>query len=321
MSGSCARVSAVLANWNGMRHIEQCLEALRTQSRPPDEIVVVDNGSTDGSQRWLRERAHAVKLIENEDNAGFAAGYNQAIRASRGERVLIINTDVFLEPGFLEHTLAGMEGAPDIGSATGLIYQQATREWLNGGFWLRRQIRLAHSAQRERVAQVFGCTGALMLCRRAMLEDIAVEGEFFDESYFCYGEDIDLSWRAQLRGWRALFVPQARAYHVGSGSLDGHMRFIDKPALFQRHTLKNRYLTVLKNASVGVGLRLLPWLLISEPAVWLYLLVRRPLSVPYLLLLYPQLCRLLPAALARRAEIQRRSVVRAARINRAFRSS
>jgi GT2 family glycosyltransferase len=313
-------VDAALANWNGMQHIERCLGALFSQTLPPRQVVVVDNGSTDGSREWIRAHYPQVVLLENSYNKGFSAGYNRAIGACTAVYVLILNTDVFLEPGFIENALRGLAQSVDTGAVTGLIFQEGTREWINGGFFLRSQIRIAHSGNLCAEEEVFGCTGAVMLCRRKMLEAVRLNGEYFDETYFSYGEDIDLAWRAQLCGWKARFYPEARAFHVGSGSLDGQLRFVDKPPFFQRQALKNRYLTLVKNGSPGVLLRLLPVFLLTEPLVWLYLLVRRPVNFPYLLLALIDAVRLMPITLRKRRKIRRQTIVSSAYIRRFLRS-
>lgn len=302
-------VAVALANWNGMAYIERCLNSVFAQTCVPQEVVVVDNGSTDGSAEWIAERYDRVQLHLNEKNEGFAAGYNQAIAACAQHFVLILNTDVFLAPDFIESALAVLDGHPDVGAATGCVYQQATGEWLNSGFFLRPQIRTVHSTNLEEIEAVFGCSGALILFRREMLEDIRIAGQYFDEAYFSYGEDIDLAWRAQLLGWKARFAPEARGHHVGSGSSGGRMRFIEKPAFLQRHLLKNRYLTLVKNISAGLlPYVLLPFIL-AEPLIWIYLFLRLPWRFPYLLLAFFDTCRSLPAALRWRRELMRRRCV------------
>ncbi|MSR82322.1 MAG: glycosyltransferase family 2 protein [Candidatus Latescibacteria bacterium] len=301
--------AAALANWNGMKYLDRCLAGLYAQTCPLAEVVVVDNGSTDGSQTWLRQHYPQVRLIENPTNRGFAAGYNQAIAACNAPYILVLNTDVFLEPDFLRQALQGFAPGPRVAAVTGLVFQEATQELLNGGFFLRRQIRIRHSTELDLPEEVFGATGAVVLFCREALEDLKVEGEYFDESYFGYGEDIDLAWRAQLWGWKVRFQPTPPAHHVGSGSLDGRLRFAEKPAFFQRHVLKNRYLTLIKNASPGVLLRLLPPLLLTELLLWPYLLFRWPLRAPYLSLALVDVLRLLPLALRRRRYIQGRRQV------------
>ncbi len=306
--------AAALANWNGMKYLGRCLAGLYAQTCPLAEVVVVDNGSTDGSKEWLRAHYPQVRLIENATNRGFAAGYNQAIAACSAPFVLVLNTDVFLEPDFLAQAMRGFALGPRVAAVTGRVFQEATDELLNGGFFLRRQIRIRHSANLDHPEEVFGATGAVMLCRREALEDLRVEGEYFDESYFGYGEDIDLAWRAQLWGWRVRFEPGPLAHHVGSGSLDGRLRFAEKPAFFQRHVLKNRYLTLIKNATPGVLVQMLPALVLTELLLWPYLFLRWPRRAPYLGLALVDVLRLLPLAWRRRRLIQARRQVCSAHI-------
>lgn len=312
-------VAVALANWNGMKYLERCLESIFAQTCAPREVVVVDNGSTDGSAGWIADHYDQIQLHLNETNEGFAAGYNRAIAACSQPFVLILNTDVFLAPDFIECALAALAEYPTAGAATGSVFQQGTGEWLNSGFFLRPQIRTEHSANLERAEAVFGCSGALILFRREMLEDIRIEGQYFDEAYFSYGEDVDLAWRAQLLGWQARFTPEARAYHVGSGSSDERLRFVDKPAFLQRHLLKNRYLTLVKNTSVGLMPYVLLPFVLAEPLVWIYLLLRLPRRFPYLLLALVDACRHLPAALRWRRELMRRQRVSAAYIRQFLR--
>jgi GT2 family glycosyltransferase len=312
-------IAVALANWNGMKYLERCLESVFAQTCAPREVVIVDNGSTDGSAEWIADRYDQVHLLLNETNEGFAAGYNKAIAACSQPFVLILNTDVFLAPDFIEVTLAALAEYPQAGAATGSVFQQGTGEWLNSGFFLRPQMRTEHSANLDCAEAVFGCSGALILFRREMLEDIRIEGQYFDEAYFSYGEDIDLAWRAQLLGWQARFTPGAKAHHVGSGSSDERLSFVDKPAFLQRHLLKNRYLTLVKNTSMGVlPYVLLPFIL-AEPLVWLYLLLRLPWRFPYLLLALADTCRHLPTALRWRRKLMRRQRVSAAYIRQFLR--
>lgn len=307
-------VAAALANWNGMPYIEKCLESLAAQTRSLSRVVVVDNGSRDGSDSWICRHRPDVTLLRNPVNRGFAAGYNQAIAASREPFVLVINTDVFLAPDFVERALPALQQLPQVGAVTGMVFQEGTGEWISGGFYLRRQVRIRHRREAEEAGEVFGCTGAVMLCRRAMLEDVCIDSQIFDEDYFSYGEDIDLAWRAQLRGWKAWFDPRVSARHVGSGSLDGRLRFLDKPAHFQRLALRNRYLTLLKDASPGLLRSILPVFLVCEPFAWLYLLARRPLRFRQLLLAYADLARLGRSAWRKRQLVQGRAVVPDSRI-------
>ena len=308
--GSASEFSVAIANWNGIKYIERCLAALYAQTQPPAEIVVVDNGSTDGSREWIADTYPQIKLLLNKENEGFSAGYNRAIAACAHEYILVLNVDVFVEADFIEIVLPILQRDPSIGAATGRVYQQATEEWLNSGFFLRPQMRTRHSVQIEESEQVFGCSGALILFRRAALMDLVVEGQYFDESYFSYGEDVDLAWRAQLLGWKSWYASQACAVHVGSGSSNGQMRFVDKPLFLQRHIMKNRYLTIAKNASWPELIPLIFYWLVSEPLVWLILFVRNPSRCIRLVPSLGDVLRLMPRAMRWRKDMQARCVLK-----------
>jgi len=300
-------VSVALVNWNGLPYIKRCLAAVFSQTCSLCDVVVVDNASTDGSKECIRQEFPQVKLIENEKNIGFAAGCNQAVSAGGGAFVLVLNPDVFLEADFIEIMLRGF--SERTGAVTGRVYQEATQEWISGGFFMRRMIRIIPLLNVTETSEVFGASGALALFRRSALEAVAYNDEYFDPAYFMYGEDIDLAWRLQLLGWTCRHQPGSGAYHIGSGASQGRMRFIDKPAVLQRHILKNRYLTVWKNASLRLFLWLLPTLVFTELLLWPYLLVRLPWRFPYLCLALVDAVRLIPWILVRRRWILRQRQV------------
>ena len=139
-----------------------------------------------------------------------------------------------------------------------------------------------------------------------MLNDIREGDSFFDEDFFLYWEDVDLAWRAQLRGWRCAFAPEVMAYHLGSGSQGGKVRTLNKPASVQRHIWKNRYLVIAKNASCVEGLVLLPCLLLNELLHWIGIAVRIPHRLPVFVRAHIDFLKLLPAILKKRRAIQRR---------------
>ena len=298
-------VSVVIANWNGMEYVGTCLERVFRQTYSPIEVVVVDNGSTDGSSAFIKARYPQVFLIKNCENRGFAAGYNAAIKASRGTYVLALNTDVFVEKTFVSEAVKKLRLGERIGAVAPKILQHGTGHIQYVGVYLRKRISMVNSDNCDREELVFGTSGAAVLYRREMLEGIKLFGEYFDETYFSFGEDIDLSWRAQLYGWKAVYAPEAVAHHVGSGSLQGRVRLVDKPAFFQRHVLKNRYMTITKNCSLGIFLYLFPYLLLTEVLTWPYFLMRTPLKVPYLLLSIYDYFHMLPSTLMKRAVIHR----------------
>ena len=308
-----------IANWNGIAYIGRCLDALFAQTHPPAEVVVVDNGSTDGSRELIRERYPGVRLIERPVNEGVCRGYNLAVQHTRSPYVLILNTDVFLDRDFLCRSLEAIHTAPDIGSVAARVHEADSDRIAYVGLYLRRRISLVNSRNVSKAEFVFAGSGSVLLCRRAMLEDIRLFGEYFDESFFAYWEDTDLAWRAQLRGWRCLYAPPAVVHHIGSASLGGRVRVVDKPPLFQRHSLKNRYLVLMKNASPGILLALFPWLLLAEASIWTYLLVRIPHRFPLFVQVLCDIVRLAPQTLRKRRCIQRTRRVRDREILKFFR--
>lgn len=297
-------VSVVVPNWNGRRYIGLCLDRVLNQTYSPLEVIVVDNGSTDGSAEVAE--AYDVILIRSPENRGFAWAMNRGIEASRGDYVLSLNNDVFLRERFVEVLVDALESSPEVGSAVGRTLRHETGELMHTGAYLRRRISMRNVPEPGERCFVFGAGGAAVLYRRRMLEEVKLAGEFFDESFFSFWEDLDLSWRAQLYGWKCVYVPEAVAYHVGSASLGGRMRFVDKPPIFQRHIVRNRYLTLTKNLSWGLLARLLPYLLLAEVASWGYLTFRAPQRLPYLLAGLADFVRELPSALRKRRIIRER---------------
>ena len=299
-------VSVIVPNWNGAACIGRCLECVLAQTYEPIETIVVDNGSEDGSPELVDGHAPRVRMIRSDRNRGFAWAQNRGIRASRGRYLLSLNSDLFLTPHFVETAVRYAAENPDVGTVAGKTLSCGTEEVFNVGVYLRKRVSMVNSPNTERPEFVFGASGSVALYTREMVEDVEIRGEFFDESYFAFGEDIDLAWRAQLFGWKTVYAPDALAYHIGSASVGGAIRLVDKPARFQRHALRNRYTTITKNASWGILLRLLPHLLLAETLTWPYLLLRIPGRVPYLLGAISEYLRSLPDTLAKRRIVQNR---------------
>jgi len=240
-----ASVSAVIVTWNGARLLQSCLGALRAQTLRPDEVVVVDNNSTDGTLDILR-RESGIHLIGNAANLGFAAANNQGFRASSGELIMLLNYDVELAPDYVERCAGHFERA-DVGSVTGKLLRpgglvvDSTGHNAYGLGWVENRGELGPDSGFDKAEEVFGVCAAAAIYRRAALESAIVDGELMDESYFAYIEDVDLDWRLRWMGWRAWYEPAALAIHHRSAT---GARF-STPIM--RHILKNRILTVVKD--------------------------------------------------------------------------
>jgi hypothetical protein len=296
-----AEVSVIIVNLNGKRYLERCLSTVLAQRYPSFEVVLVDNGSTDGSVALVRERFPEVRVIENGANLGFAAANNIGIRATESPYVATLNNDTWVEPDWLETLVEVMESDPRIGICASKMLFAHRPDVINSAgvcvdFAGIAWDRLGGSPDPGDGApeEVFaGCAGAA-LYRRAMLDEVGL----FDEDYFIYLEDVDLAWRARLMGWRCMYVPRSRVYHIYSATAKEGSAF--KNFLLGR----NKVWTIVKNY--------------PGPHFWLYLpviLIYDLSSIPYSLIargdtaaLRGRLAALrsLPAAWRKRRAIQAR---------------
>lgn len=251
-------VSVTVVTYNSGRFIKRCLESVLAQKYPNKEIIVVDNGSTDGTQAVLEQFEDSCRVVFNPVNIGFAAAQNQAIRLSRGDWVLTLNPDVLLTANFIQALVDAGNLDPKVGSVCGKLLTMNSNFSLpneplvdSTGIYFTPMLRHLDRGSQQvdnghflNFEYVFGATAAAALYRREMIEDISLDGEFFDPDFFVYREDADVAWRAQLMGWRCLYTPQARGYHVRT-VLPGNRRAL--PAVINMHSVKNRFLMRIKN--------------------------------------------------------------------------
>jgi GT2 family glycosyltransferase len=217
--------SVIIPNWNGIQHLPVCLEALRAQSYPRVEVIVVDNASSDGSQLLLENQYPEVRLLALERNLGLTGGNNTGFRAAQGEILVSLNNDTQAEPYFVEALVAGLMKHAEAGMAASKMRLFDQRQILHSagdgygldGIPFNRGVWQQDKGQFEKADWVFGGCGGAVAYRRAMLDDVGL----FDESFFMYCEDVDLNWRAQLAGWRCWYVPDAVVYHKLSATGGG----------------------------------------------------------------------------------------------------
>ncbi len=215
-------ISLVIVNWNGARLLPACLEALRAQSRPADEIIVVDNASTDDSRALLAARYPEIRVLAYQQNLGFAGGTNAGIAASRGAIVVALNNDTIARPDWLAQLIAPLESDDRLGATMStMIFAHAPEVIAAAGITVHRNGLALEDLLGTPLAAlplaprpIFGPTGGAAAYRRAMLDDVG----HFDENFFLYLEDADLAWRARLRGWSSIHVPGAIVAHLYSAS-------------------------------------------------------------------------------------------------------
>jgi len=250
-------ISVVIVNFNGLRFLEPCLSSLAGQSFRNFEIILVDNGSSDGSAGYIRERFPSVVLIETGKNLGFAGGTNTGIHASRGDFILTLNNDTITDPFFIENMVRPIKLDSQIGmcaskmlfpdgriNSTGVCISRSGAAWDRGIFE-------EDAGQYNTEEEVFGPCGGAALYRRSMLDEIG----FFDEDFFIYVEDIDLAFRARLAGWKCIYIPTALVTHLMGGTTGVYSDI----SIF--YGTRNQLWNTIKNFPVRTFIISLPWII------------------------------------------------------------
>jgi hypothetical protein len=294
-------VTVIVPNLNGRDMLELILRSLDSQTFHDFEIVVVDNGSDDDSLEYLRRERPDVGVVALDRNYGFSVAANRGIERARGELVALVNNDMELDARFLEELVAALDAHPSAASAAAKMLGFHDRTLIDGAgdvmSWSGAALRRGHG-ERDRdlydaPISIFGACGGAVMYRRDALETVGL----LDEDLFGYLEDVDWSFRAQLRGYSCRYVPGARAYHVG-GVTYGRMGDF---ALFLIH--RNQVTVVLKNFPLPRLLRHLPVLVLRQ----LLSLARaaRQGQARTVLRAWASATRQLPRTVAKRRAIQR----------------
>jgi GT2 family glycosyltransferase len=248
--------SVVVLNYNGEQHLSRCMAALACQELDGGfEVVLADNGSTDGSIDSVRRDYPWVRVVEIGRNRGFSGGNNTAFRAAAGRYVVVLNNDTRVRRGWLAALVAAVESDERVGAVTSKlvfadrpnIIQNTGLLLLSDGGGADRGSGERDVGQYDRREEVFGFCGGAALLRREMLNDVGG----FDETFFAYYEDADLSWRMRLRGWAIVYEPAAVVEHVHSATN------VEGSPFFLFHADRNRLFLLVKNASPRLMLRCL----------------------------------------------------------------
>jgi GT2 family glycosyltransferase len=250
---SLAEISVIVVNWNGKHLLDDCLNALRRQTFRDFETIVVDNGSSDGSADYVRENFPEARLIALPDNCGFAEGNIAGYELATGQLIVLLNNDTEVHPGWLNEIHKASALFPGIGSfASKMMYFDERQRIENCGFALDSAGETIDLGRDEldnpnwqSYREVFGACGGAAAYRRCMLDDIG----FLDRDFFMVYEDVDLSFRAQLRGYKCVFVPGAIVFHRYRSTLGRH------PGRQVFYSQRNIEFVYFKNMPMGLILR------------------------------------------------------------------
>jgi GT2 family glycosyltransferase len=307
------RVTVVIPNWNGERFLRLCLGSLRDQSFRDFATILVDNGSVDGSRGFVEEHFPEVEVVSLGENRGTAAAFNAGIEASETQYVALLNNDTEQDPGWLEALVRAAEDHPESGLFASRLVDFHDRHVLDGAGDAMRlsglPYRLGHG-ERDGVrfdtpGYVFGACAAAALYRRGMFDEVGL----FDEDFVSYCEDGDVSFRAQLAGYRCFYVPGAVVYHMGSASTGGK-----RSPTATRLGSRNSFSLLVKNLPLSAVPHILPFFVAGQLARLITAAATGSLRAHLEGL--AGAWRHLPLMLEKRAEIQKRKKLSDAEVRR-----
>ena len=299
------KVSLIIPNWNGLDFLKVCLPSLLKQSYQNFGIIIVDNGSTDNSVEFIKKNYPQIKIYQFRENRGFCQAINAGINLASGEYIFLLNNDTEVEVNCLSELVKTANKNTAAGFfATKMIYFDR-RDIINDTGDIFSIYGLAHQRGKEEIDQgrydkeeyVFGACAGATLYRKSMLEEIGL----LDEDFFAYLEDIDLSFRAQLAGYKCLYVPTAIVYHVDGGT---SKKVDDLP---RYHTLRNSLFVITKNLPITLIFLYLPFILLGQVRNFFIGLKHHCLKL--ILKVYLDYFKELPSLIKKRKEIQKDRVV------------
>jgi hypothetical protein len=257
------KASIVIPNWNGKHFLKTCLDSLSIQTFKDFEIVIVDNGSTDGSVGFLKENYPDVRVVRFPENRGFSVAVNEGIKASKGEYIALLNNDTEVDSKWLEELVNALDRYPEAGFCASKMLNYYRRNIVDTagdgfsryGLAFKRGGRKEDGQEYSREENLFGACAGAAIYRKKLFDEIGL----FDEDFFAYLEDADLSFRAQLKGFRCLYVPTAVVYHMMGGTSGG------KGYSFKRMAGKvvNKLFVLIKNMPARLFFKNLPFIIFA----------------------------------------------------------
>jgi GT2 family glycosyltransferase len=306
-AGTPDLLSIVIPNWNGKKFLAGCLDSLAEQTYKPLELIIVDNGSQDGSIEFLQANYPHVRLARFEVNTGFSVAVNRGIQESTGELVALLNNDTIVDPNWAAELVKAMTEHPEISSAGCKMLAYDDHEMLDGaGDGYRRGGLPGRIGHRERDTgrfdtprYILGACGGAALYRRQLFDDIG----FFDDDYFAYLEDVDFGLRAQSAGHKCYYVPTSIVYHLGCGTTGSGYN-----PLVVRLSSQNNINTIVKNIPGPLLVKFLPEILYWQLYYLAVVIVRSGQLFAWLNGFY-RAAKLFPVMYEKRQEIEKKRKV------------
>ncbi|MBD3328690.1 glycosyltransferase [Candidatus Peregrinibacteria bacterium] len=316
------KITAVIINYNTKHLLDSCLESLFNQTIAGDiKIIIIDNDSSDDSCNYVQNKYPEITSICNKTNIGYAPAGNQGINMAKTEYVMLLNPDIKFENDYMEQCLQKMDEDKKIAAIGGKImkYDFINDSYTNTidtvGIFCYRNRRfiddgqgLKDEGQFENEHEVFGISGACPIYRVSALEDIKIMDEYLDEDFFMYKEDVDISWRLRLRGWKCYYYPKAVAHHGrGTGVTMRYTHFEvaknrGKLNKFQKHySFKNQRLMQIKNEFAQGLIHDFIHIFWKELLIRIYIIFKEPYLIKSIFKMYGQI----PSALRKRRIIMK----------------
>jgi len=329
-------ISVCIVTRNRKDYLKRCLDSLLNQSCRFGELIIVDNGSDDGTVPFIKENYPQCRLIENNGNLGQDKGRNQAIGQSKGEYVFCLDDDLILDKNYLEETMKVFPENKKAGSVQGKILQYdlvdnqpVKKDTIDSlGFRIFRSRRIVDWRRGERdivkdekAMEIFAPNTAAVVFRKEALEQAKIGKEYFDEDFFRQVEDVDFGWRLRLLGWQNFYQPAGLAWHDSHSSkkiTKGYRDFIrhrrSQPSVLRKLDYRNQLMMFVKNEFFGHLLSDSLYFLWRQARLFAYILIFEPLALTAI----PEFFGLLPRMLKKRKIIKTSRKITSEEIKRWF---
>ncbi len=287
-------VSVIIVSHNAEKYIKKLVESILIQ-KYIIQIILVDNNSKDRTIKIAEEFKNKIqkiefKILKTKKNIGYPNSLNLGIKEAKGNFILTLNDDTYLEKDFIEKAIKGFMNNDNVGFVSGKILRIDKKTIDSAGQFLslalypkERGYGKIDNGRFNSPTPIFSVCGAVALYSKKFLEDVKIgEGEYFDKDYFLYFDDSDICWRGSIKGWTGMYIPEAISYHERSstsGAIKKRLLFFKRPSFIKYHYIKNRYSNLIKNSSIKQIILHFPFILLRDSALFILTLLSSPKAI------------------------------------------